>query len=95
MVDEKVVDGILIRGSHTQQPKGVGLQHVLRRGFIVGEAQAGSRKWSALHCMPFWTDRDHQIGILPPRMTRPSRLLGCNGLVTSEFRNFIARGRSI
>jgi hypothetical protein len=29
VVNEKVMDGVLIRGSNTHLPKGIGLQHVL------------------------------------------------------------------
>ena len=38
VVNEKVVDGILIHGSLTHQPKGIGPHHVLHQGFIIGQA---------------------------------------------------------
>jgi hypothetical protein len=49
VVDEKVLDGVLIRESRTHLPKGIGLRHVLHQGFIVGEAQAGSRRSESYH----------------------------------------------
>ena len=38
MVSEEVVDGVLVRGSRTLQPEGIGLQRVLHRGLVVGQA---------------------------------------------------------
>ena len=38
MVDKEVVDGILLQGSHTLQPKGIGLRRVLHRGLIIDQA---------------------------------------------------------
>ena len=46
VVDEDLVDGVLVRRSHTLQPKRIGPRRVLRQGLIVGQAQAGSGKWS-------------------------------------------------
>lgn len=53
VVDEKVVDSVLICGSYNHQPKGLGPQPVLHRGFIIDQAQVGSWKWLASHRTPF------------------------------------------
>ena len=59
VVGEEVVEHVLICRSCTLQLEGVGPRRVLHRGFIVIQAKAGGRKWSALHCAPFWSSRDH------------------------------------
>ena len=38
VVDEKVVDGVLVRRSHTLQPERLGLRRVLYRGLVIGQA---------------------------------------------------------
>ena len=85
VVDEKMVHGIPTDQTHTHQPERIGLRHDLRRG----------AEWSALNGTPFRSCRDHQIFILPPRMTCTSRVLGISGMVTLECRNFIARSKLI
>jgi hypothetical protein len=42
MVSEEVMNGILTRRSRAHQPEGIGHRHVLHRGLVVGQAQAGS-----------------------------------------------------
>ena len=85
VVDKKMVQGVLIDRIRTHQPKRIGPRHVLHRG----------REWSVLNSMPFQSCYDHQIFILPPRMTCMSRALGISGMMTLECRNFAARSRLI
>jgi hypothetical protein len=61
VVDEEVVDGVLVCGYCTLQPERIGSRHVLQRGLVIGQAQAGSREWLASHCAPLRSSRDHHI----------------------------------
>ena len=85
LVNKKMVQGIPIDQIRTHHPNGIEPRHVLHQG---GE-------WSALNDMPVQSCRDHQIFILPPRMTCMSRVLGIGGMVTLECRSHISIGRFI
>ena len=38
VVNEEVVDGVLVCGSYTLPPKGIGFWRVLRWGLVIGQA---------------------------------------------------------
>ena len=59
VVDEKVVDGVLVRRSCAYQPERIGPRHILHWGLVVDQVQAGRRELLTLHCTPFWSYHDH------------------------------------